>query len=56
MLVIGFSELVVDSSSPNYDVGFRSCTAALTNSYPLNSEGSVNGFLTEVVGITNSSS
>jgi hypothetical protein len=51
----GFGPLVVGNGSPNYNVGFGSCTTPLTN--PLNSEGFVNGILfVDVVGITNSSS
>jgi hypothetical protein len=55
LLCNGFMEVVVGNGSPDY-LGQGSCTAALTNSYPLNSEGFVNNFLTaEVIGITNSS-
>jgi len=51
----GFGPLVVGDGSPNYNVGFGSCTTPLTN--PLNSEGFINGVLfVEVVGIMNSSS
>jgi|SRR5579862_9839792 len=51
----GFSEIIAGSGSPDYNLGFGSCTAASTDFYPLNSSGFVNGFLTvEVVGITNS--
>jgi hypothetical protein len=39
---------------PNYNVGFGSCAAPLTN--PRNAEGFVNGILFEVVGVTNSTS
>jgi hypothetical protein len=51
----GFSDIVVGDGSPNYNVGFGSCTASLTN--PRNSQGFINGILfVEVVGMTNSTS
>ena len=51
----GFGTLVVGDGSPNYNIGFGSCAAPLTN--PPNSEGFVDGILfVEVVGATNSSS
>jgi hypothetical protein len=53
----GLSEIIVGNGSPNYNVGFGSCTAGLTNNHSVNSEGFISGILTvEVVGITNSSS
>ena len=52
----GFSKIIVGSGSPDYH-RFGSCTAPLSGSYPLNSEGFIDGFLfAKVVGITNSSS
>jgi hypothetical protein len=49
----GLGEIVVGSGSPNYNVGFGSCTASQTSS--LNPEGFANGTLyVEVVGVTNS--
>jgi len=51
----GLGQVIVGNSSPNYNVGFGSCTAALTNSR--NSEGFVDGILfAELVGVTNSTS
>lgn len=51
----GFGPLVVGNGVLNYNLGFGSCTAPLSN--PRNAEGFVNGILfVEVVGVTNSTS
>ena len=51
----GLGPLIVGNGAPNYNVGFGSCAAPLTN--PRNAEGFVNGVLfVEVVGAKNSTS
>ena len=50
----GFTKFIVNNPNPNYAF-FGSCTAPLSNFYPLNSYGFVDGFLTaDVVGTSNS--